>query len=52
MNQSTIHATDCGCSKCPGTRLQRHRRFFLILCVCAFLVAMGGVALIAMTVPS
>lgn len=46
MNQSTIHAADCRCSKCPGARFDRHRRLLAIMALYALGIALAVVALL------
>lgn len=52
MNQSTIHAADCSCSKCAapyGTSLQRRRRFVIAVILYNAVLIAAGTAIITAT---
>ncbi|MDK2757525.1 MAG: hypothetical protein KYX66_12395 [Blastomonas fulva] len=52
MNQSTIHAADCSCSKCAapyGTSLQRRRRFLIVMFLYIAVLIAAGTAIITAT---
>lgn len=46
MNQNTIHAADCRCSKCPRERHKRHFRFAILACLYVVGILVASAALV------